>query len=363
MAGPELPRGSELVGIDAGDFERPGELMLTIAHPTNVERIVTPTRAGEESPRSPESVSQILFREPFHGVEKGEGRVYAAADSLGPDMLERMARTGKLAREGGSPLIGAVAAEPVPNRPPRNPLVFAPLRNRAGGPPVKAEAAPLPKVSPTPSRPEAEDVGAAGSPPAPGVEEGPGQGDGSQKAKSEFPTWLVRKDDGAGGQAPQPVQAAPTVAPAVPPKVVEEVSAQRAGTRKPDVKLTVPTTGHAPWASKSTREAAQKAARAREGALPSAFRSLNLGVGILVATLGVAALAGALVFARQGTVMDVREYYRWERNALEQEVRVRRDRHERGMQERKDLRQLELEDRELGNLSRMVEVLDERSKR
>lgn len=363
MAGPELPRGSELVGIDAGDFERPGELMLTIAHPANVERIVTPTRAGEESPRSPESVSQILFREPFHGVEKGEGRVYAAADSLGPDLLERMARTGKLAREGGSPLIGAVAAEPVPNRPPRNPLVFAPLRNRAGGPPVKVEAAPLPKATPLPSKPEAEEVGAAGSPPAPRAEEGPGQGEASGKAKTEFPAWLVRKDDGAGDQVAPPVQAAPPVAPVAPAKPSEPITAQRAGTRKPDVRLTVPTTGHAPWASKSTREAARRAARARQEALPSASQSVNLGVGILVAALGAAALAGALVFGHQGTVMGVREYYRWERDALEQEVRVRRAQHERGMQQQRNLRQLELEDRDLGNLSRMVEVLDERSKR
>jgi hypothetical protein len=180
--------------------------------------------------------------------------------------------------------------------------------------------------------------------------------------KTEFPAWLLRKEDGTGDQAPQPVQVVPA-APATSPKAIEEVTAQRAGTRKPDVRLTVPTSGHAPWATKSTREAARKAARARQGALPSAFQSLNLAVAIVVAVLGVAALAGALVFGGQGTVMDVREYYRWERNALEQEVRVRRDQHERGMQQQKDLRRLEQEDRELGNLSRMVEVLDERSKR
>lgn len=359
MASPELPRGTELVGIDASDFERPGELMLTIAHPANVERIVTPARPGEESPRSPETVSMILFREPFHGVEKGEGTVYATADSLGPDLLERMARTGKLAREGGSPLIGTVAAEAVPNRPARNPMVFAPLKNRVGVAPVKVEAAPQPKAQPIPIRPEAEDLPRTGSPVAsPG---GEGQEEASGKAKTEFPSWLLKKDDGPD-PSPRPVQAAPA-APAVSAKANEAVTAQRAGTKRADVRLTVPTTGPAPWATSTTREAARKATRARQEALPSAFQSLNLATGFVVLGVGVAALVAALVLGRQGTVMDLHGYYRWERDALAQEVRFRRERHERGMQQQKDLRRLELEDRELGNLSRMVEVLDERSKK
>lgn len=371
MAGKgDLPRGSELVGADASDFERPGEVMLTISHPSSVERIFKPLRADEAAPRPMDQVGLILQRDPFHLVETGEGSAYVAADALGPDTLERMARAGKLAMGSGSPLFGGVKAEPVPDRPARNSWGFVQAKNRVGVDPVRRKD--LASPAPRPVSPEAEERPLL-LPPVAVNAESVVEVDGEEKAPAPaFPQWLVKGGESSPREIPkvdgrssveEPVE---DRSPKASQKPGSPLPAQRAGSgRKTPVMVTVPTSGPASWASgKKGKAAKPKPAGVASGqgpgfelpSVPWLWGWVSLGLGVLT-------LPAALVLRGHGTRMDVSGYYRWEHDALALEVQERRERYEAAMQAHGDLKKLAEEDRALAELNRIAGVLDERGRK
>ncbi len=366
----DLPNGSELVGVTAGNFECSGDVILTIAHPSSADRIFHALRPEEGVPRPMEMVSERLKKEPFYSLETGQGPVYVAANALGPDTLERMAKAGKLAQGYGSYQIGVVKVEEVPDKPARGSWAFVRLTNRAGGPPVvegnQGTASTRPPVRELVERVEAK----AGDAELHGLscEDLVCGHDG--KPQGEFPEWLKGR---LGKSLPVQSGSAEATGLVLPSEGIsvsgDPQSAQRPSkqNQKSPVMVTMPSSGSASWGRGKKPKALKRARKefVASRTTPSEGWSLpevGLLTGLAAVIVGLVSFLGVVWLRAHSQITDVRGYYRWERDELQREIQERRKRYEIAMQQHSDLRELEREDRELGDLNRVAGVLDERSR-